>query len=156
MKKDLQNNKVSLWSLLFLFFFSFAVTEVNAQTEDVMRPDVVTYNGTKYNVAGHLSGFTFMTESAAATAFLNEAQSMQTLSGNTPDDGLQIEAQMKSEYYKHLYKDVISGTSVTDALKGSVFLIQSLTTKHYSNYDASVSRPNPVQVFTDAVQLVAL
>ena len=156
MKKDLQNNKVSLWSLLFLFFFSFAVTEVNAQTEDVIRPNVITYNGTKYNVAGHLSGFTFMTESAAATAFLNEAQSLQTLSGTTQDDELQIEAQLKSEYYKHLHKDVLSGTSVTDALKGSVFLIESLANKHYSNYNASVSRPDPVQLFTDAVQLVAL
>ena len=155
MKKDLQNNKISFCGLLFLFFFSFTVTEGHAQTEVSSSPDVITYNGQKYNVDGHLSGFTFLTGTAAATVFLNEAQSLANVSYTTQDDFLHVEAGMKSEYYKRLHRDVTDGASVSEALKNSIFGLQDLTTSHYANYSASVPRPNLVEVFTEAVQLVA-
>lgn len=155
MKKDLLNSGAKLMAVLFLFFFSFTTSDLSAQT-DAHSGSSIIHNGTRYDVNGLLSQYTFVDETVASTTFLQEAQTQNALSETTADDFLQIEANFKSNFYKHLHKIVADGASVKDALKDGVYHAQSMMNTAYADYPPAVTRPDLLQVISDAVNLVAL
>jgi len=142
-------------AVLFLFFFSFTTSELSAQS-DALTGTSITYNGTRYDVDGLLNQYMFVDETAASAAFLAEAQSQNSLSETTGDDFLQIEANFKSGFYKELHRSVADGASVRDALEESVYHVESMMNSAYADYPAAVTRPDLLQVVSDAINLVAL
>ena len=156
MKKDFLSNGAKLMGMLFLFFFSFTASELSAQTTD-LSPGVnsLTHNGVRYDVDQLLSQYTFVTDVTASTTFLNAAIAQASLP-ETGNDLAQVEASVKSQFYKLLHKNLADGASVTGALKTGVYSLNDIVERNYAEYEASTPRPDLIQLVTEAVQLVAL
>ena len=155
MKKDLLNSGAKLVAVLFLFFFSFTTSDLSAQT-DAFATSSIMHNGTRYDVDGLLDRNTYVDDAVASATFLAEAQNQNSISETTGDDFLQIEANFKSGFYKQLHKSVADGSSVKDALRDVIYHAQSMMNTAYADYPSTVTRPDLLQVVSEAVNLVAL
>lgn len=157
MKKDFLSSTAKLMGMLFLFFFSFTASELSAQTTD-LSPGLnsLVHNGVRYDVDKLLSDYTYVTDVTASTKFEEAAYHQVNLSNTESDDLAQIEARVKSKFYKMLHKQVADGASVEGALKVGVFSLNDIVSTTYAKYDPSTPRPDLIQLVTEAVQLVAL
>jgi len=156
MKKDFLSNAAKLMGMLFLFFFSFTTSELSAQTVD-LAPGLngLTHNGVRYDVDQLLSQYTFVTDVTASNVFLNAAIAQASLPA-TGNDLAQVEASVKSQFYKLLHRNLADGASVSGAIKTGVYSLSDIVERTYSDYDTAVQRPDLIQLVTEAVQLVAL
>ena len=154
MKKDLQNNRISLCGLLFLFFFSFTVCDVNAQYDAGQGSSTIVYDGTKYNLDQYFGQLNFMPDADAINVYsaaIDNANSL--LNANTDDRDYNV-LLIKKDMYQMMVDRLSEGNSTTNALKALAFSTEAIYNNRW-NSNMNATAPNPLSVFQEVAELAA-